>query len=40
LGVSNKRYLAMLDGTGWAFSIIVCLLFALMPVSVYLGWIK
>jgi succinate dehydrogenase / fumarate reductase cytochrome b subunit len=40
LGVSNKRYLAMLNGTGWVFSIIVCLLFAMMPVSVYLGWIK
>ena len=40
LGVSNKRYLAILNGTGWAFSIIVCLLFAMMPVSVYLGWVK
>jgi succinate dehydrogenase / fumarate reductase cytochrome b subunit len=40
LGVSNKRYLALLNGTGWVFSIIVCLLFAMMPVSVYLGWIK
>jgi len=40
LGVSNKRYLAMLNGIGWIFSIIVCLLFAMMPVSVYLGWIK
>ncbi len=40
LGVSNKKYLAILNGTGWAFSIIVCLLFALMPISVYLGWIK
>lgn len=40
LGVSNKRYLAILNGTGWAFSIIVCLLFALMPISMYLGWVK
>jgi succinate dehydrogenase / fumarate reductase cytochrome b subunit len=40
LGVSNKRYLAILNGTGWIFSIAVCLVFALMPVSVYLGWIK
>lgn len=40
LGVSNKRYLALLNGTGWVFSLVVCLLFAMMPVSVYLGWIK
>jgi succinate dehydrogenase / fumarate reductase cytochrome b subunit len=40
LGVSNKKYLAILNGTGWTFSIIVCLLFAFMPISVYLGWIK
>lgn len=40
LGVSNKRYLIMLNGTGWVFSIIVSLMFAMMPVSVYLGWIK
>lgn len=40
LGVSNKRYLTILNGTGWAFSIIVSLLFAMMPVSMYLGWVK
>jgi len=40
LGVANKRYLVMLNGIGWAFSIIVSLLFAMMPVSVYFGWVK
>jgi succinate dehydrogenase / fumarate reductase cytochrome b subunit len=40
LGVYNKRYLALLDGFGWAFSVVVCLAFAMMPVSIYLGWIK
>lgn len=39
-GVSNKKYLAMLNGLGWAFAIIVCSAFIMMPVSVYLGWIK
>ena len=39
LGVSNKRYLALLNATGYLFSIVVCLLFAMMPVSVYLGWV-
>ncbi len=40
LGVYNKRYNAMLTGIGYAFSIIVFLLFAMMPLSVYLGWVK
>ena len=40
LGVSNTKYLKMLNGIGWIFSIAVSLLFALMPVSVYLGWVK
>lgn len=40
LGVSNKKYLTMLTGIGWAFSIIVCLVFAMMPVSVYFEWVK
>ena len=39
LGVSNKKYLALLNSTGIGFSIIVSLLFALMPVSAYLGWV-
>jgi succinate dehydrogenase / fumarate reductase cytochrome b subunit len=40
IGVSNKKYMAMINGTGIAFSIIVSLAFAMMPVSVYLGWVK
>jgi succinate dehydrogenase / fumarate reductase cytochrome b subunit len=40
LGVSNRRYIIGLNVMGWAFSIIVCLLFAMMPLSVYLGWVK
>ena len=40
LGVANKRYLVLLNGTGWVFSIVVALLFAMMPVSVFLGWIR
>jgi succinate dehydrogenase / fumarate reductase cytochrome b subunit len=40
IGVTNKRYLAMLNTIGIGFSIIVPLAFALMPVSFYLGWIK
>jgi succinate dehydrogenase / fumarate reductase cytochrome b subunit len=40
IGVSNIKYMAMINATGIAFSIIVSLLFAMMPVSVYLGWVK
>jgi succinate dehydrogenase / fumarate reductase cytochrome b subunit len=40
LGVGNARYLALIKGTGVGFSIIVCLAFAMMPVSVYLGWVS
>jgi succinate dehydrogenase / fumarate reductase, cytochrome b subunit len=40
LGVSNKKYLALLNALGVGFSILVPLVFALMPVSFYFGWIK
>jgi succinate dehydrogenase / fumarate reductase cytochrome b subunit len=40
LGLSNKRYLAMVNVAGIVFSVLVCLLFAMMPVSIYLGWVK
>ena len=40
LGVSNNKYLGILNAMGVGFSIIVPLTFALMPVSFYLGWVK
>ena len=40
LGVHNKRYIVLLNGLGAAFSIIVPLVFAMMPVSMYLGWVS
>jgi succinate dehydrogenase / fumarate reductase cytochrome b subunit len=40
IGVSNKKYLAMLNAIGVGFSIIVPLAFALMPLSFYLGWLE
>jgi succinate dehydrogenase / fumarate reductase cytochrome b subunit len=40
LGVSNKKYLSLLRATGFTFAIVVCLVFAMMPVSMYLGWVK
>ncbi len=40
LGVHNKRYIILLKGLGTAFSIIVPLVFAMMPVSMYMGWVS
>ena len=39
LGVSNKKYLALLNAIGIGFSIIVPFAFAMMPVSFYMGWV-
>lgn len=40
LGVTNPRYLALIQSTGAGFSLIVCAAFALMPISMYLGWVR
>jgi succinate dehydrogenase / fumarate reductase, cytochrome b subunit len=39
LGVHNKRYHVMLSSLGLGFSIVIALLFALMPISFYMGWV-
>jgi len=40
LGVHNKRYQIMLSGLGYGFSIVVPFVFAMMPITMYLGWVK
>jgi succinate dehydrogenase / fumarate reductase, cytochrome b subunit len=40
LGIHNKRYIALIKGAGYGFSILIPLVFAMMPVSMYLEWIK
>ncbi len=40
MGVHNKKYLVMLKGLGYGFTIIVCILFALMPISMYFQWVS
>lgn len=40
LGVTNPRYLTLIEATGTGFSLIVSTAFALMPISMYLGWVK
>jgi len=40
LGLYNKRYIGLINATGIVFSVIVSLVFAMMPVSAYLGWVR
>jgi succinate dehydrogenase / fumarate reductase, cytochrome b subunit len=40
MGVHNKKYLAMLKSLGYGFTILVSILFALMPISMYFGWVS
>ncbi len=40
LGLNHRRYNGLIAGVGTAFSIIVPVLFASMPVSMYLGLVK
>lgn len=40
IGVHNKKYLSLLKGLGYGFTVIVCVLFALMPIAMYLQWVS
>ncbi|RFM28557.1 succinate dehydrogenase cytochrome b subunit [Deminuibacter soli] len=40
VGVHNKRYIQLINGLGLAFSIIVPLAFAMMPLSFYFHWVN
>jgi succinate dehydrogenase / fumarate reductase cytochrome b subunit len=40
LGVPNGKYISLIKTVGIGFSIIVSLAFAMMPISVYLGWVN
>lgn len=39
-GINHKRYTPMIKAIGVGYSVIICLLFAAMPVSIYMGWIN
>lgn len=39
LGVYNKRYLALINVVGLGFSILIPLVFALMPISMHFQWV-
>lgn len=40
LGVPNGKYINLIRIVGYAFSVIVSVAFAMMPVSVYLAWVS
>lgn len=40
LGLNHKKYSPIIKQVGVAFSIVVPLIFAMMPLSIYMGWIK
>lgn len=40
MGVHNRKYLTLLKTLGYGFTMIVSVLFALMPVSMYLQWVS
>ncbi|MBL0883037.1 MAG: succinate dehydrogenase cytochrome b subunit [Chitinophagaceae bacterium] len=40
LGVHNKKYNKMLVSIGYGFSVIISLVFAMMPISFYFKWIQ
>jgi succinate dehydrogenase / fumarate reductase cytochrome b subunit len=40
LGINHKRYTPIIKTIGIGYTIIVCLLFSLMPICLYMGWIS
>jgi succinate dehydrogenase / fumarate reductase cytochrome b subunit len=39
LGINHKKYTPIIKAVGIAYSVIICLLFAAMPIAIYAGWI-
>ena len=39
LGVHNNKWMTIVQSIGVGYSILVPLLFALMPIAMYLGWV-
>lgn len=40
VGINNPKYTTLLETVGYGFSIIVPLAFAMMPISMHLGWVN
>jgi succinate dehydrogenase / fumarate reductase cytochrome b subunit len=39
-GWNHKKYTPLIKSLGVAYSIIICLLFAMMPIAIYLHWVS
>jgi len=39
-GINHKKYTPIIKALGVAYSVIICLLFASMPISIYMEWIN
>jgi succinate dehydrogenase / fumarate reductase, cytochrome b subunit len=39
-GMNHKRYTGIIRAAGIGYTVIICILFILMPLSIYLGWIQ
>lgn len=39
-GLNHKRYTPIIKAMGAGYSILICILFALMPLAMYFGWIR
>lgn len=39
VGVSNAKYMTLIKNVGIGYSVVISLAFAMMPVSMYLGWV-
>ena len=39
-GINHKRYTPIIQTIGVVYSVVICLLFALMPVAIYMNWIS
>jgi len=39
-GINHKRYTPLLKSIGIIYSLVICVLFALMPISIYLDWVN
>jgi succinate dehydrogenase / fumarate reductase cytochrome b subunit len=39
LGINNKKYTPIIKAVGIGYSIIICVLFALMPIAMHFKWL-
>ena len=39
-GINHKRYTPIIKGMGFVYSLVICALFASMPLAFYFGWIN